>query len=147
MKIFLGADHGGFQLKKEIFAFLKTEFPDAEIVDLGTDDEKSVDYPAFGAAVATKVVENPKSLGVIFCGTGIGISIAANKIAGARAALCENSTAARLARQHNDANILALGGRMIGGELARDIVKTFFKNKFEGGRHARRVGQISDLEK
>jgi len=146
MKIFLGSDHGGFAMKKEITAFLRECFSHAEILDLGCDDENSVDYPEFGAKVAHAVTSSADSFGIVFCGSGIGISIAANKIHGARAALCFNSTLARLSRQHNNANILAIGGRTTGIEIAKDMVKTFLESDFEGGRHERRVGQIADLE-
>lgn len=146
MNIFLGSDHGGFAMKKEIKAFLGEYFSNAEICDCGCDDENSVDYPEFGEKVAREVVKNPKSVGIVFCGSGIGISIAANKIHGIRASLCTNSTMANLAKRHNNANILALGGRTTGIEVAKDIVKTFLESEFERGRHERRVGQIADLE-
>ncbi len=107
---------------------------------------ESVDYPKFGKAVAEKTVSTPDSLGIAVCGTGIGISIAANKVCGARAALCTTPTHARLAREHNNANILALGERITGVELAKDIVHTFLKTDFEGGRHERRVKLITKDE-
>ncbi len=144
MKIYLGADHGGFALKEVIKAFLLHQ--EIDIEDLGTDSEESVDYPQFGRAVAEAVVNESNTLGIVICGTGIGISIAANKVRGARAALCTTSTHARLAREHNNANILSLGGRMTGAELAKDIVHTFLHTDFEGGRHEMRVGQISKME-
>lgn len=140
MKIFLGADHGGYLLKEEIKTLLSDL--EYEAKDLGTSGPDSVDYPPFGKAVAEKVVSDPESLGIVICGSGIGISIAANKVSGARAALCTTSTHARLSRQHNNANILALGERMTGVEIAKDIVKTFLETEFEGGRHERRVCQI-----
>ncbi len=146
MKIFLGSDHGGFALKTEIAIFLKEHFPESEIVDIGCNSEDSVDYPSFGASVAREVVMHSSSFGIVFCGSGIGISIAANKIPGARVALCTNSTMANLARRHNNANILALGGRITEIEIAKDIVKTFFKSSFEGGRHQRRIEQIAEIE-
>ena len=140
--LFLGSDHGGFSLKKELIEYLEKE--GQEVIDLGCDNEESVDYPLFGRAVAKEVVLNEGSLGIVICGTGIGISLAANKVEGARAALCTNGTMARLSREHNNANILALGARIVGGELAKDIVKIFLKSTFEGGRHERRVGQIEE---
>lgn len=140
MKIYMGADHGGFVLKKYIKTFLEDQ--SYEIEDLGTNSADSVDYPEYGKAVAEKVVADEGSLGIVICGTGIGISIAANKVEGARAALCTTSTHARLTKEHNNANILAMGERMTGTELAKDIVHTFLKTDFEGGRHERRVCKI-----
>lgn len=142
MKIYLGSDHGGFVLKNYIKTFLEDQSYTVE--DLGTKSAESVDYPQYGKAVAEKVVGDADSLGIVVCGTGIGISIAANKVKGARAALCTTSTHARLAKEHNNANILALGERMTGTELAKDIVHTFLKTDFEGGRHKRRVCQIEE---
>jgi len=140
MKIYIGSDHGGFLLKNYIKTFLEDQSVDVE--DVGTYSADSVDYPEYGKAVAQKVVANKNSMGIVICGTGIGISIAANKVCGARAALCTTSTHARLAREHNNANILAMGERMTGTELAKDIVHTFLKTEFEGGRHERRVCAI-----
>jgi ribose 5-phosphate isomerase B len=140
MKIFFAADHGGFDLKEELKPYV--EKMGHTIEDLGTHKNESVDYPQFGKNAAEAVVNNPNTLGIIICGTGIGISIAANKIAGARAAVCTSTTHARLTRQHNNANLLAIGARITGIEVAKDIVKTFLETDFEGGRHQRRVGQI-----
>ncbi|QQS58981.1 ribose 5-phosphate isomerase B [Candidatus Peregrinibacteria bacterium] len=142
--IFVGSDHAGYQMKTFVVDLL--EESGFSVEDLGTYSEESVDYPHYGALVAKKVVETPKALGVVLCGTGIGISIAANKVSGARVALCATSTHARLARQHNDANILAIGARVTGTEVARDVVQTFFSTNFEGGRHEKRVAQFSDIE-
>jgi ribose 5-phosphate isomerase B len=142
MKIFLGADHGGYRLKEEVKILLQDMGYFCE--DLGTNSQESVDYPQYGKAVAEKVVNDPDSFGIVICGSGIGISIAANKVSGARAALCTTSTHARLSRQHNNANILALGERMTGIEVAKDIVKTFLATDFEGGRHENRVCQIEN---
>jgi ribose 5-phosphate isomerase B len=142
MKVFLGADHGGYHLKGEIKTLLGELGHSVE--DMGTNSSESVDYPPYGKAVAERVVSEPNSIGIVICGSGIGISIAANKVPGARAALCTTSTHARLSRQHNNANILALGERMTGVELAKDIVKTFLETDFEGGRHERRVCQIEN---
>lgn len=140
MKISLGCDHGGFNLKEKIKRYLIDK--GYEVIDKGTHSLDSVDYPKYGQLVANSVVNKESDLGIIFCGTGIGISIAANKIKGIRAALCSNTTMARLSRQHNDANILALGERITGEILAIDIVDTFINTKFEGGRHAKRVSEI-----
>lgn len=143
MKIALGADHGGYELKEKIKKHL-SQRQDIEIVDMGTHSTESVDYPKYGHAVAKSVVEKEVDFGILVCGTGIGISIAANKIKGIRAALCFNTTMAKLTRQHNDANILALGARMVGDVLAFDIVDEFLSASFEGGRHAKRVDAIED---
>lgn len=143
MKIALGADHGGYELKEKIKKHL-SQRQDIEIVDMGTHSTESVDYPKYGHAVAKSVVEKEVEFGILVCGTGIGISIAANKIKGIRAALCFNTTMAKLTRQHNDANILALGARMVGDVLAFDIVDEFLSASFEGGRHAKRVDAIED---
>nr|WP_241633653.1 ribose 5-phosphate isomerase B [Fusobacterium gastrosuis] len=143
MKIALGADHGGYELKEKIKKHL-SQRQDIEIVDMGTHSTESVDYPKYGHAVAKSVVEKEVDFGILVCGTGIGISIAANKIKGVRAALCFNTTMAKLTRQHNDANILALGARMVGDVLAFDIVDEFLSASFEGGRHAKRVDAIED---
>jgi ribose 5-phosphate isomerase B len=144
MKVYLGTDHGGYEQKESIKLFLDSL--GVEYEDLGAYSEQSVDYPSFGKKVAEAVKESRGSCGIVFCGTGIGISIAANKVSGVRAALCTTPTHARLARQHNNANVLALGGRMTGIELAKDIVQTFLESSFKGGRHERRVGQISAIE-
>nr|WP_293991791.1 ribose 5-phosphate isomerase B [uncultured Fusobacterium sp.] len=143
MKIALGADHGGYELKEKIKKHL-SQRQDIEIVDMGTHSTESVDYPKYGHAVAKSVVEKEVDFGILVCGTGIGISIAANKIKGVRAALCFNTTMAKLTRQHNDANILALGARIVGDVLAFDIVDEFLSASFEGGRHAKRVDAIED---
>lgn len=138
MKIALGADHGGYELKEKIKKHL-SEREDVKLIDMGTYNTDSVDYPKYGHEVAKLVVKKEVDFGILVCGTGIGISIAANKIKGVRAALCTNTTMAKLTRQHNDANILALGARIIGDVLALDIVDEFLSTSFEGGRHTRRV--------
>ncbi|WP_320046557.1 ribose 5-phosphate isomerase B [uncultured Ilyobacter sp.] len=142
MIIALGADHGGFQLKEKIKEHLIEK--GHEILDLGAHSKESVDYPEFGRAVGEAVLDKKAECGIIVCGTGIGISIAANRIKGVRAALCTDTTMARLTRQHNDANVLALGARIIGDVLALDIVDTFLSTEFEGGRHAVRIGKIEE---
>lgn len=142
MIIALGADHGGFHLKEKIKEHLIEN--GHEILDLGSHSEGSVDYPEFGRAVGEAVIDKKASCGIIICGTGIGISISANRIKGVRAALCTNSTMAKLTRQHNDANVLALGARIVGDVLALDIVETFLSTEFEGGRHAVRIGKIEE---
>lgn len=142
MKIALGADHGGFELKNKIKSFLENK--GHQVLDFGTNCGESVNYPIYGKKVATSVVNKEADCGIIVCGTGIGISIAANKVKGIRCALCMNTTMAKLTREHNDANILALGERMIGDVLALDIVDTFINSTFEGGRHATRVAMIEE---
>ena len=144
MKIAIGCDHGALALKESVKSVLAEL--GAEVEDLGTYTEESVDYPDIAEKVCEKVVSGSAERGVVLCGTGIGISIAANKIRGIRCALCSEAYSARMARAHNDANVLALGGRVLGPELAGDIVRTFFTQAFEGGRHARRVGKITALE-
>ncbi len=145
MKLVIGSDHGALALKNDIKKVL-AEFPDIETEDMGTHTTDSVDYPAIARAVCREVAEGRARLGILLCGTGIGISIAANKIRGIRAALCHDVYSAKMARQHNDANILALGGRVIGPGPAGEIVRAFLTAEFEGGRHARRVDMIKQLE-
>jgi ribose 5-phosphate isomerase B len=136
----LAADHAGFELKN----LLRDELKDLGygILDLGTNGPDSVDYPDFGRALGEAIAAGRAERGIAVCGTGIGISIAANRIPGCRAALCHDTTSARLCREHNDANVLALGARLIGVETARDCVKTFLATEFAGGRHARRVAKL-----
>lgn len=138
--IFFGADHAGFALKNELLAVARER--GLETTDLGTNGVESVDYPDFGHAVAKSVLETPGSLGVLVCGTGQGISMSANRHPGIRAALCSDTFSAQMSRMHNDANVLCIGARVVGGGLAVDIFNAFFSAKFEGGRHARRVAKI-----
>ncbi|NTV90746.1 MAG: ribose 5-phosphate isomerase B [Clostridiales bacterium] len=144
--IAIGSDHGGFSLKTEIIGYLKEN--NYEVVDFGTSDcSRSVDYPDFGQAVAEAVSRGECEKGIIICGTGIGISIAANKVPGIRAALCCDCFSAKMSREHNNANILALGERVLGKGLALSIVETWLNCEFEGGRHQTRVDKISLIEK
>ncbi len=143
MKIVLASDHGGFDLKEAIRLYLEEK--NYEIIDQGCYDHSSVDYPDYGRLAGEKVLEED-CLGIIFCGTGIGISLAANKVRGVRAALCSEEYSASMARQHNNANILALGGRTTGVDLAKSIVDAFLNSEFEGGRHQRRVDKITAIE-
>lgn len=145
MKVALGADHGGFELKETIRRHLETQ--GIEVQDLGTHSKDSVDYPKYGFAVGSAIIKEKADLGIVVCGTGLGISMAANKIPGIRAAVCSETFSARMAREHNNANILALGARVIGVGLALDIVDVFLKTEFTGGRHALRVNLISDIER
>lgn len=145
MKIAIGSDHGGFRLKEEIKALLTELKVDSH--DFGTYTTESVDYPDISRQVAAAVVSGEYERGIIVCGTGIGVSIAANKIDGIRAALCNDVFSAQMSREHNDANILTLGERVIGFGLARMIVEVWLKTEFAGGRHSCRVDKIMQLEK
>ncbi len=140
MKVFLGSDHAGFALKEFLEAALGELGHEPE--DLGTHSTESVDYPDFGHRVAEAVLANEGSLGVLICGSGMGISIAANRHRGIRAALCHEPWSAEMARRHNDANILCMGERIIGTGLARATLEAFLTAEFDGGRHARRVDKI-----
>lgn len=144
MKIALGSDHGGYELKNIIKEHLLQK--GNEILDFGTESSKSVDYPEYGFKVGQAIVAKETDLGIVICGTGIGISIAANKVKGIRAALCTDSYMARMAREHNNANILALGSRVIGPGVALDIVDIFLNTAFSESRHARRLKLITDFE-
>lgn len=144
--IAIASDHAGFNLKMEIMKHLDEKGISYE--DLGTHDcTTSVDYPDYGELVAEAVSRGTHERGIVICGTGIGISIAANKVPGIRAALCMDSYMARMSREHNDSNVLALGARVIGTGLAIDIVDTWLSTSFSGGRHQRRVDKFSNIEK
>lgn len=145
MKIAIGSDHAGFEMKEKIKSFLRDSKYDFK--DFGTDSEKSVDYPDFALKVARAVAKKEFERGILFCGTGLGMSIAANKIPGIRAVPCYDTEAARLSREHNDANILAIGARMIDVEKAKEIIKVWLETDFLGERHLRRVEKIRDMEK
>jgi len=138
--IAIASDHAGFDLKGLVKAEL--EAMGLRVLDLGTDGPDSVDYPDFADALAAALRDGRAGRGVLVCGTGIGISIAANRHRHIRAALCHDAAGARLARAHNDANVLVLGARLIGTEVAKDCVRTFFGTPFEGGRHERRVAKL-----
>lgn len=142
MKIALGCDHGGYELKEKVKSHLGKK--GYEVIDLGCHSTESVNYPVYGKAVGEAVAKKEADYGVVICGTGIGISIAANKVKGVRAALCMNTTMARLTREHNDANVLAFGARMVGDVLALEMVDTFLTTAFEGGRHVARVEMLED---
>lgn len=143
--IAIGSDHAGYLLKADIIKFL--EGKGLQVKDFGTNTCNSVDYPDFGQAVAEAVSSKECDKGIVICGTGIGISISANKVPGIRAALCTDSYMARMSRQHNDANILAIGERVVGPGVAFDIIETWLNTEFLGGRHANRVNKISNIEK
>lgn len=144
MKIGIGSDHGGFKLKETIKEFLESE--GIEVVDYGTNSEESVDYPDYGEKTARGVVSGEVERAIVICGTGIGISIAANKVDGIRCALCGDTYSARMAMEHNNSNMIALGARVLGEGLALEIVGAWLKAKFEGDRHQRRVNKIMDIE-
>jgi ribose 5-phosphate isomerase B len=145
VRIALGADHAGFPLKTSVAKHLLDANHD--VTDLGTDSEEPVDYPSFCAAVGRAVVRGEAELGIVMGGSGQGEAIAANKVRGVRAALCHDEWTARFARSHNDANVLALGGRILGETLALAVVDEFLATSFEGDRHQRRLEQIATIEK
>ena len=145
MQIGLACDHGGFELKEELKAFLRSI--DIEPIDMGTFTEDSVDYPDFGVLVAEKVSRGELERGILICGTGIGMSIIANKFPRVRAALVNDLYSSRCSREHNDSNILVIGGRIVGRDLAKEIVKVWLDTPFAGGRHKRRLEKIETLEK
>ena len=142
--IAIGSDHGGYALKQVIISHLADR--GIEFRDFGTYSEESCDYPEYGEAVGRAVASGECELGIAVCGTGIGISIAANKVHGVRAAACSACYTAEMCRRHNDANVLALGGRVIGPGLALKIVDIFLSTGFDGGRHARRLGKLAEIE-
>lgn len=144
MKIAIGCDHGGFEVAEVLRAHLRET--GIEVKDFGTHSIDSVDYPPIAAQVARAVTGGAVDLGVLVCSTGIGISIAANKVKGARAAVCTNELCARLTRNDNDSNILCIGGKIVDKDTAVKIMDTFIHTEFEGGRHARRVKQIAEIE-
>ncbi len=141
--IAIASDHGGFELKEMIAGFL--ESMDYRVLDLGTDSTESVDYPVFGKKCGEAVMAGEADRGIVVCGSGIGISIAANKVKGIRCALCTSVEMAELSRRHNDANILALGGRTTEATLALNIVKKWLVTPFDGDRHERRVNQLNEM--
>ena len=145
MTLLIASDHGGFELKQ--FLLQRLRAAGREVEDLGTDDGSvSVDYPDYAAAVAARVAGDSSVLGILVCGTGIGMSIAANKFAGVRAALAHDEFTARMAREHNNANILVLGGRVLDADAAWQMVQVWLGAAFEGGRHQNRLGKITQLE-
>lgn len=145
MNITIGSDHGAVALKDEVKMVLK-EYEDIKVTDVGTFGTASVDYPDIAEKVCADVTSGKADLGIVLCGTGIGISIAANKVKGIRCALCNDVYSAKKAREHNNANVLAMGGRVLGFGPAGEIVRAFVESSFEGGRHARRVNKIMAIE-
>lgn len=144
MKIAIGNDHAAVELKNDIMEYLKEL--GHEVTDYGVGAGEKCDYPEIGEKVGNIVVSGQADCGVLICGTGVGISIAANKVNGVRAAVCSDVATARLVKQHNNANIIAFGQRIVGVELAKDIVKAYLEAEFEGGRHERRVNMFADIE-
>ena len=144
MKIGIGNDHAAVDMKFEIVKYL--EESGYEVVNFGTDTNDSCDYPVYGEKVARAVANGEVDRGILICGTGVGISLAANKVKGIRAAVCSESVTARFSRLHNDANILAFGARIVGVETAKDMVNVWLNTEFEGGRHERRVKLVMETE-
>ena len=145
MKIAIAADHGGFELKDSMVEYIKSLRN--EVMDLGTNSADSVDYPDYAKKVCEEIQKENSDLGILICGTGIGMSLAANKFEGIRAACVSDVYSAKMSRNHNNANVLCIGARVIGDEVAKLIIKTFLENEFEAGRHQRRVDKIMAFEK
>jgi ribose 5-phosphate isomerase B len=145
MRVSMGSDHAGYRLKEELKAFLREE--GHEVLDFGTDSEETVDYPDFCAAAARAVIDGRADRGIVLGGSGQGEQLAANKVRGTRAALCNDLHLAELSRRHNDANVLAMGGRIVATELAKEIVKLWLDTPFEGGRHVKRLEQVAEIER
>ena len=145
MKIAIAADHGGFELKDSMVEYIKSL--GNEVVDLGTNSADYVDYPDYAKKVCEEIQQGNSDLGILICGTGIGMSLAANKFEGIRAACVSDVYSAKMSRNHNNANVLCIGARVIGDEVAKLIIKTFLENEFEAGRHQRRVDKIMAIEK
>lgn len=144
MRIGIGNDHSAVEMKREVMKFLQDL--GYEVINYGTDSTESCDYPVYGEKVGQAVASKEVDLGILICGTGVGISLAANKVKGIRAVVCSEPYSARLSRQHNNTNILALGARVVGIELAKMIIEEWLNAEFEGGRHQRRVDMIMDIE-
>lgn len=145
MRVALGSDHGGYELKVVVLKYLEAQ--GLKVQDFGTYSADPVDYPQYGFSVGSAIIKGEADLGIVICGTGQGMAMAANKIPGIRAAVCSETYSARMAREHNNANVLSLGARVIGAGLALDVVDIFLKTEFLGGKHARRVDLISEIER
>lgn len=145
MKIAMGNDHTAVEMKKVIKAFVEEK--GYEVIDFGTDSTESTDYPIYGEKVGRAVASGEADLGIALCGTGVGISLAANKVKGIRACVCSEPYTAKLSRMHNDANVLSFGPRVVGDEMAKMITEEWLNASFEGGRHQRRVNMLMDIEK
>lgn len=146
MRLAIGCDHGGFELKEEVLKFIKT-VANIEVSDLGPAGRESVDYPDYGAKVAEAVSRGAVDRGILICGTGIGMSMVANRYPNVRAALCHDHFTAQMSREHNDANVLVMGERVLGKGVALEIVRTWLDTPFAGGRHQKRLDKITSLEK
>jgi ribose 5-phosphate isomerase B len=144
MKLAIGCDHGGFELKEEILKYIKT-VKNVEVADFGVANKDSVDYPDYGAKVSEAVSKGTMDRGILICGTGIGMSIVANRFPKVRAALCHDHFTAQMSREHNDANVLVMGERVIGKGVALEIVKTWLETEFAGGRHQLRLNKIDQI--
>jgi ribose 5-phosphate isomerase B len=144
MKIAIGNDHSAVEMKNVISEYVRGM--GHEVVNFGTDSEESCNYPEYGEKVGRAVASGEYDCGILICGTGVGISLAANKVNGVRAAVCSDTTTAHLVKEHNNANIIAFGARIVGQELAKDIVKAYLEAEFQGGRHATRVDMIMEIE-
>ena len=144
MKLAIGCDHGGFELKEEILKYIKT-LTNVEVADFGVANKDSVDYPDYGAKVAEAVTNGTADRGILICGTGIGMSIMANRFPKVRAALCHDHFTAQMSREHNDANVLVMGERVIGKGVALELVKTWLETEFSGGRHQLRLDKITNI--
>ena len=141
----IASDHGGFDLKANIISFLREL--GYELSDMGPENSDSVDYPDYGIKIAQAITKNKVSRGIVICGTGIGMSIVVNRFSGIRGALCSDIFTAKLSREHNDSNILIMGGRVVDHNLAKEIVRVWLNTRFEGGRHLKRLDKISKLDK
>lgn len=144
MKIAIGNDHAATELKMEIMEYVKSL--GHEVINFGTDGHESCHYPEFGEKVGRAVVSGEADCGILICGTGVGISIVANKVKGVRCGVCSDTTTAHLIKEHNNANVIAFGARIVGSELAKDIVKAYLEAEFLGGRHQNRIDMISEIE-
>ncbi|WJV61216.1 ribose 5-phosphate isomerase B [Pectobacteriaceae bacterium CE70] len=144
MKMAIGSDHVGFDMKSGIIKYLSSQ--GIEVIDVGTNSSTRTDYPIYARKVAESIIAGEVELGILICGTGIGISIAANKMTGIRAVACSEPYSAKLSREHNNTNILAMGARVIGSEMAKMIIDQWLSARFEGGRHQERIDQISAIE-
>lgn len=145
VRVAIGSDHGGFPLKKTVVDFVKAQGFD--VLDLGTNSEEACDYPDFAEAVGKAIIKGDAELGIVLCGSGVGVSVAANKIPGIRAGVCHDTFSARQCRQDDDVNVLCMGARVIGSELAKDVMKAFLDAKFSGAeRHRRRLQKVLKIE-
>ncbi len=144
MKIVIGNDHAATALKMEIMEYVKSL--GHEVINIGTDSIERCDYPVYGKWVGRAVVSGDADCGILICGTGVGMAIAANKVKGVRAGVCSDTATARLMKEHNNANVLAFGARIVGPELAKDIVRTYLEAEFSGGRHQERINMFRDIE-